>query len=356
MVSMSSYFEGGAVARPLRPTRGNRKEMIRIVCMLSATLLGWALSVPTLAQRASSLPKSKTTRLILLGTQGGPGSTANRAEPANVVVVNGKPYLIDAGNGVVRQLTAAGIAFQSVRQIFITHNHDDHNADWGTLMGRAWSSGQYQPMTVYGPRGTESMREGFLQYFAPNAAARYMQGATNVPPAKVMLAHDIAGSGPVYEDANVRVTAVENCHYHFTKGSPGYGWQQSFAFRFETPDRSIVFSGDTGACGDVLVKFAAGADILVHEVIDLRAIEAAVQTDAERYPLPGQRAAMLEHMRTEHSTPEEVGRVAQAAGVKMVVLSHLVTGPKAQADEAYSQAVGKLYKGPVIVAHDLMEF
>jgi len=356
MVSTSSCFERGATARLFHHTQGNRNETLRIACMLSAALLAWALSALALAQPANPLPRSKTTRLILLGTQGGPGSTANRAEPANVVVVNGKPYLVDAGNGVVRQLTAAGIPFQSIRQIFITHNHDDHNADWGTLMGRAWSLGQYQPMTVYGPRGTESMREGFLQYFAPNAAARYMQGAANVPPAKVILARDIAGSGLVYQDANVRVTAVENCHYHFAKGSPGYGWQQSFAFRFETPDRRIVFSGDTGPCGDVLVKFAAGADILVHEVIDLAAIEAVLRTDVDRYPLPGQRDAILQHMRTEHSTPEEVGRVARAAGVRMVVLSHLVTGPKAQADDAYSQAVGKLYEGPVIVAHDLMEF
>jgi ribonuclease BN (tRNA processing enzyme) len=125
------------------------------------------------------------TRLLTLGTQGGPRGNADRAQPSNVLIVNGTPYLIDAGNGVARQLLLAGVPITNIRQIFITHNHDDHNADWGTLMGRAWTSVQYEPMTVYGPPGTESMRKGFLQYFAPNAAAHYLEGAVNVPPDKV---------------------------------------------------------------------------------------------------------------------------------------------------------------------------
>jgi ribonuclease BN (tRNA processing enzyme) len=303
------------------------------------------------------LPRSATTHLILLGTAGGPRGTPERAQPSNVLVVNGKPYLIDAGNGVVRQLMLAGIPFTSVRQIFITHNHDDHNADWGTLMGRAWTSGEHEPMTVYGPRGTESMRKGFLQYFAPNAAAHYLEGAVNIPPEKVILAHDIPGPGLVFEDANVRVTAAENCHYHFSKGSPGYGWQQSFAFRFQTPDRVVVFSGDTGACGDKLVKLATGADILVHEVIDLDSIPGNVQSRGEgSYSLPGQFDALMKHLRTEHTTPDEVGRVASSAGVKMVILSHVTPGTAAYKDEQYSDGVRKLYQGPVVVAHDLMEF
>ncbi|MEP7246777.1 MAG: MBL fold metallo-hydrolase [Gammaproteobacteria bacterium] len=309
------------------------------------------------AQAADALPKSAVTRLITLGTQGGPRGSADRAQPSNALIVNGTPYLIDAGNGVVRQLALAGVPFTNIRQIFITHNHDDHNADWGTLMGRAWSSAQYEPMTVYGPRGTESMLKGYLQYFAPNVAARYMEGATNVSPASVMRAHDIRWAGLVFQDANVRVTSVENCHYHFSKGTPGYGRQQSFAFRFQTPDRVVVFSGDTGACGDVLVKFAAGADILVHEIIDLPAIEAALAArsrGAKR--LPGQDEALMRHMTTEHTVAEEIGRVANAAGVKMVVLSHLVTGTLPVDDNRYVEGVKKLYSGPVVVARDLMEF
>lgn len=303
------------------------------------------------------LPKSTITRLITLGTQGGPRGSAERAQPSNVLIVRDTPYLIDAGDGVIRQLYKAGISFTKIRNIFITHNHDDHNADWGTLMGREWTSGQYEPMTVYGPRGTKQMRKGFLQYFAPNAAAHYLEGAENVPPEKVILAHEIRGPGLVFQDANIRVTAAENCHYHFSKGTPGYHWQQSFSFRFETPDRVIVFSGDTGPCGDMLPTFARGADILVHEVIDLPAIQAMLESRNDgTNAKPGQLEALMTHMRTEHTTPEEVGRVAQAAGVKMVVLTHLVTGTRTDGDSAYIEAVKKSFSGPVVVAQDLMEF
>jgi ribonuclease BN (tRNA processing enzyme) len=331
----------------------NRTNLV--AAMLAMVLLG---TVAPVVRSADGAPPKPVTRLITLGTQGGPRGSADRSQPSNVLIVNGKPYVIDAGNGVAGQLLRAGVPFTSIRQIFITHNHDDHNADWGTLMGRAWTSGQYEPMTVYGPRGTESMRKGFLQYFAPNAAAHYLEGAVNVPPAKVILAHDIPGPGLVYQDGNIRVTAVENCHYHFSKGSPGYGWQQSFAFRFQTPDRVIVFSGDTGPCGDVLVKFAAGADILVHEVIDLEAIEAALaaRTADGSNSLPGQREALMNHMRTEHTTAEEVGRVAAAAGVKMLVLTHIVPGTLPDDESRYTEPIRRSYKGPVVVAHDLMEF
>ena len=311
-----------------------------------------ALSVAGLACAADSTPNAATTRLVLLGTQGGPVFNGNRAQPANLLIVRGIPYLIDAGNGVAHQLALAHIPLSSIHQIFITHNHDDHNADWGTLMGLAWSTGNTAPTTVHGPRGTESMLTGFLQYFAPNAAARYLPGTANIPPEKIMHAQDIPGPGLVYEDANVRVTAAENCHYHFTKGMPGYQWQQSFAFRFQTPDRVVVFGGDTGPCDNELADFAKGADILVHEVISLAAVERSLPADLS----PQWRAGLINHLRAEHTTPEDVGMFASKAGVKMVVLSHVAPGFPGGGDATYVDGVKKLYSGPVVLGHDLMEF
>lgn len=295
---------------------------------------------------------SKSTRLILLGTQGGPRPSAERAEPANLLIVRGKPYLVDAGNGVVRQLSLAHFQPTDIHQIFITHNHDDHNADWGTLMGLAWTNGNTTPITVYGPPGTQSMLKGYLQYFAPNAAAHWMD-SSRVPPADTMRAVDISGSGSVYQDDNIRVTAVENCHYHFAKGTPGYGWQKSYSLRFQTPDRVVVFSGDTGPCGHVLGEFAKGADILVHEVIDLPAIEKSLRA---RGMAPDRFDRLMNHMRTEHSTPEQVGQTATEAGVKLVVLSHIVQGNGDVTDASYIDGVKKFYGGPVVVGRDLMEF
>jgi ribonuclease BN (tRNA processing enzyme) len=265
--------------------------------------------------------------------------------------VRGTPYLIDAGNGVIRQLSLVGFAPGNIHQIFITHNHDDHNADWGTLMGLAWTNGNTTPITVHGPAGTRLMLSGYLQYFAPNAAAHWEE-SSQVAPAKTMRAEEITASGEVYQDANVHVTAVENCHYHFAKGSPGYGWQKSFALRFQAPDRTIVFSGDTGPCGAVISDFAKGADILVHEVIDIPSIEQALRTRSSG----DQFERLMNHMRTEHSTPEEVGKTAQDAGVKLLVLTHLVSGQAGADDAAYIAGVRKFYSGPVVVGKDLMEF
>jgi ribonuclease BN (tRNA processing enzyme) len=304
----------------------------------------------TSAALPAAAAAARTTRLILLGTQGGPVSRGNRAQTASLLIVRGTPYLIDAGNGVARQLALAHVQPAQIHQIFITHNHDDHNADWGTLMGLAWSTGSTASTTVYGPVGTASMLAGFLQYFAPNVAARYAEGVAAPAPQQIMHAREIHG-GLVYEDANIRVTAVENCHYHFPKGSPGDG-QQSFALRFQTSDRVIVFSGDTGSCGDTLVNFARGADILVHEVIDLPEIEQLMPASAPA----AWRAAAMNHMRTEHSTPEEVGRVASAAGVKQVVLSHVVPGLATDSDSLYTDGVRKFYSGPVSVGQDLQEY
>jgi ribonuclease BN (tRNA processing enzyme) len=294
---------------------------------------------------------TKQTRLILLGTQGGPRVTGDRAEPANLLIVRNRPYLVDAGNGVVRQLALVHYQPSDIHEIFITHNHDDHNADWGTLMGLAWTNGNTTPITVYGPPGTQSMLKGYLQYFAPNAAAHYPE-STHVPPANTMRAKDIAGAGLVYQDDNIRVTAVENCHYHFAKGTPGYDWQKSYAFRFQTADEVIVFSGDTGPCDHVLGNFAKGADILVHEVVDLEAMEQSLQTRVPKERL----GPLMNHMRTEHSTAEQIGQTASEAGVKQVVLSHLVQGQGATNDAAYIAGVKRFYSGPVVVGRDLMEF
>ncbi len=308
---------------------------------------------------AAAAPQSAITRLVLLGTTGGPRPKPDRAQPANLLVVNGVNYLVDAGNGVGTQLAKLGIAPADIRDIFITHNHDDHDADWGTLMGMAWSLGSRRPMTVYGPAGTEMMRKGFLMYFAPNAAARYLDGAQNyMPPGKFIQAHDYKGPGLVFQDGNIKVTAAENCHYHLPKGSPGYGWQHSYALRFETPDRVIVFSGDTGPCGNVIPDIARGADILVHELIDLDVIQAQIKREVAMGRLPaGEAGGMMNHMRTEHSTPEEVGRVAQQAGVKLLVLSHLVIGQEdPQAQLRIIARIHKYYSGPVVIGHDLQQF
>jgi ribonuclease BN (tRNA processing enzyme) len=317
------------------------------------------LGVVALLSAAAPAPGAEgqpVTRLITLGTQGGPRINSTRAQPANLLIVRGTPYLIDAGNGVARQLALAHVPISSIGRIFITHNHDDHNADWGTLMGLEWSLGRKEPIEVYGPRGTETMLLGFLQYFVPNVANRNFRNAAMTAPEKVFIAHDILQDGLVYQDDNIKLTALENCHYHYVPGQPGYGWQKSYAFRIQTPDRLIVFSGDTGECGKQLVEFSRGADILVHEVISLPAIEQRIRSDPSTRYSAAQIPDLMRHMRDEHTSPEDIGKLAAAAGVHQVVLTHLAPGSDELPDAAYSDGVRKFYAGPVVVARDLMEF
>jgi len=259
-------------------------------------------AVPPVAQAAS-------TRIIVLGTRGGPVPTATRAQPANAVVVGDRVYLVDAGNGVVRQLVLAHLDYRRVDHIFVTHNHDDHNADWGTLMGLQWTTGRTAPVHVYGQPGTETMLTGFLQYFEPNAKIRSTEVRRRTTPGDTFRAHDITRGGLVFQDDRVKVSATEVCHYHFDPGSPPLGGpHKSFAFRFETPDKVVVFSGDTGKCAS-LADFARDADVLVHEVVSLPLIAESLRRLIASQPGPVPPSVfqdLMRHMAEDHSVPEDL--------------------------------------------------
>src|SRR3984893_17797622 len=131
-------------------------------------VLGLAGFVAPLPQLAVAQQAATKTTLITLGTQGGPLRSKSRSQPANVLLVNDEPYIIDAGNGVAGRLAMAGVPLGRVGQIFITHNHDDHNADLGTMMGLAWTLGRSTTITVHGPKGTRDIVDGFLKFFSAN--------------------------------------------------------------------------------------------------------------------------------------------------------------------------------------------
>lgn len=313
---------------------------------MKKTLKFFALAAMGLSMLGSALAE---TRVITLGTQGGPMPFATRAQPSNALVVNDRVYLIDAGNGVAQQLVKAGLDHRQVGQIFITHNHDDHNADWGTLMGLQWATGRRQPTHVYGPAGTEGMLKGFLEYFKPNARIRMADSKGMTPPEQMFRAHDYKGNGEVYKDDLITVTAAENCH--FGRGGAGdSGLDHSYSLRIQTPDKVILFSGDTGHCAAV-AALAKGVDLMIHEVIDLDLLEKAM---SKQLP-PAIAQGLMRHMREEHTTAEDVGRLAKAAGVKQLVLNHIIPGQD-EPDSVYLDPVKKHYDGPVTVARDLMSF
>ena len=323
-------------------------------------LSGLLVALAFAAVQAQGQEGAATTTVIALGTQGGPSPNPFRSQPAHALQVAGQTYLIDAGNGVARQLVRAGIPVAQVKRVFITHNHDDHNADLGTLMGFAWSLGSMEPFEVHGPAGIRQLIEGFRRAYSVNAGIRVLdapgrRGGISEGEVKVAVIGEAEAPKLVYRDAQVRVSAVQNCHYHHDAAeSPGSAGERSYAFRFETADRVVVFSGDTGPCAP-LIAFSKGADVLVHEVIHLELMGRSLRASGPPLPEPALQA-MLQRSALYHTTPEEVGKLARDAAVGMVVLTHVMPGDEEDPDLAYTRGVSEHYAGEVMVARDLMRF
>jgi ribonuclease BN (tRNA processing enzyme) len=210
-----------------------------------------------IAQAPGTAPKAGT-RLITLGTAGGPVPRAKRAQSSNLLIVNGTPYLIDAGDGTARRLAKLKFNLRSLGTIFITHGHNDHTGGLPHLLSVQWGAQRSQPINVYGPPGTQGMIKAAIAYLNYDAEIRISDGSRTTPIEKVFFGHDV-GTGQVYQDANITVTAVENTHFHFPAGSPAYGKYKSYSYRFKTPDRVIVFTGDTGE-SNALTELAKDAD------------------------------------------------------------------------------------------------
>ncbi|MHA3790090.1 MBL fold metallo-hydrolase [Sphingomonas sp. YL-JM2C] len=317
------------------------------------------------AERSPDLPDPVTpawsakevgTRLVLLGTGGGPILTA-RSQPASLLVVDGRPYLIDCGAGTLRQLKAAGFGAFDIGRIFLTHLHFDHTADLASVFAFNWIANDRQPVDIFGPPGTEALVKRGLDYFSISEDIYSAQFPPHPTMAQNTRGHDISVSGPqlIYQDDKIKVLAIENSHYSTLKmPKPFYGALKSYSYRIETPHRTIIFTGDTGP-SQGLAELARGADILVSEVINVGAMIGVLK---EKFQTSDEKLEPLaEHMRKEHLTPEEVGRLAAAAGVKMVVLSHLAPGSDTERDSlAYVEGVRRTFSGTVVAGKDLSEF
>lgn len=319
------------------------------------------------------------TRLTLLGTSGGPPPDYGRTGIASALTVDGRTYLVDAGRSAVTQYLRSGLEFKSLDSIFITHLHADHIADYYNffLLGGNVTNDSGDnltgPVHVFGPGSagalpppvspgaptvnpqdptpgitelTQRLTEGYAyshNIFIRETGVRDVDTLTDV--------HDIAlpavganALGPtappmrpftVTEDDRVKVTAILVPH------GPVF---PSFAYRFDTDQGSVVFSGDTGPSENV-VTLATGADILVHEVINL-----------PFYEKTGVPPALLKHFADAHTPDDKVGELAQRAGVSTLVLSHLVpSNPQWVSDEQYTRNAKAGFDGDVIVGTDLMK-
>ena len=199
-----------------------------------------------MAAAAGILPRvvssqSTKTRLILLGTGGGPRPRKVNSASAQVILANGSAYVVDCGDGVTRQLVLAGVSLPSLRHIFVTHHHSDHNADYGNLIWLAWTAGLRTRVDTWGPPPLAQMTKLFFQMNAYDIKTRVADEA-RVPLAPLVHVHEVTGGGQVMQDDNVKVTAA------LVKHPPVV---PAFGYRFDARDRSIVISGDTAPSDDL---------------------------------------------------------------------------------------------------------
>jgi ribonuclease BN (tRNA processing enzyme) len=306
----------------------DRRDMLKLALSGAATL-----AAPT----AFAQNVKPRTRLVFLGTKGGPRIGVGASNPANLVVVNDTPFVIDCGMGVSRQLVAAGVPLETVKYIFISHHHSDHNLEYGNLVYNAWATGLSTPIHSFGPSGIEAMTRTYFELNKFDIETR-IEDESRPDLRKLLIAKDIIEDGVVLQTADVKVTAFRTPHPPIT---------DNFAYKFETLDGVIVFSSDTNY-NPKLADFAKGADVLVHEALYLPWVDRLVA-------LAKNGATLKKHLLESHTTAEDVGRIADAANVKVLVMSHLVPGDLAVTDEDWRGEASKAFKGKIIVARDLME-
>ena len=290
---------------------------------------------------ATQVPSSRT-QVVLLGT-GNPGPTPERSGPATAVVVNGQPYLIDFGAGVVRRAAAAqqkGITALNpinIRYAFVTHLHSDHTVGYPDLILTPWVIGRKVPLEVYGPPGLKTMTDHVLAAWADDINIRNGPIEKDLPEHGTdgyrVNAHEIS-PGVVYKDGNVTVTAFSVKH--------GEWGPRAFGYRFQTADRTIVISGDTSPTKSV-VEQCNGCDTLIHEV----------------YTEAGYAKASPEWQRMRrayHTSSRQLGELATRARPGLLILYHQSYQFTESTEEDLMREMRAVYRGRFVSGHDLDVF
>jgi ribonuclease Z len=264
------------------------------------------------AQPSSARNEVGTLRVRLLGTNGGPTVNAQRLGISTLVEVGREKLVFDCGRGSPMGLSRLGIPVADVRKVFITHLHSDHVVGIPELYLFPWAStGRALPFEIWGPKGTKSMMDHLQQAFAFDIRVRRDVDEKFSPEGIRAIAHDIR-EGVIYELNGAKVTAFLVDHGPVT---PAFGYRVDYA------GRSVVISGDTRP-SENLVKFAQGADVVIHEIGTWKQDPLLSGPQDELYAgsrlTRRQRRTIAEH----HTDAEEVGKVFERVKPRLAVLSH----------------------------------
>jgi ribonuclease BN (tRNA processing enzyme) len=281
----------------------------------------------------TSNERSKT-QIVLLGT-GTPNADPERSGPSVAIVVNDTPYLVDCGPGVVRRAAAAhqagvqGLNVENLRYLFLTHLHSDHTVGYPDLIFTPWVLGRNEPLAVFGPEGTQSMTDHILAAYGQDIIIRRdgLEPANNGGCA-VNVREIIPGI--CYQDHHVTVEAFLVKH----------GDWPAFGYKFTTPDKVIVLSGDTRPI-DTVLEHSTGCDVLIHEVYS-----------AERWKTrPKQWRKYHKNM---HTSTTELAAIASQTQPDLLILYHQLFWGATEEDLLAEIQQG--YNGKVISGNDLDVF
>jgi ribonuclease BN (tRNA processing enzyme)/pimeloyl-ACP methyl ester carboxylesterase len=320
---------------------------------MQAAVVNWLETIVPRGLTSQETEKSTSkTRVILLGT-GTPVPDPDRSGPATAIVVDDHAYLVDFGPGVVRRAELAALTRRipavepgNLKVAFVTHLHSDHTAGYSDLILTGWTSGRTVPLEVYGPSGVQSMTEHIVQAYRVDIETRTNADGNQrrFPDGWRVNAHEIK-AGVIYKDDKVTVTAFATKHA-----------MESYGYRFDTPDRRIVISGDTNPV-DETIKVCDSCDILIHEAQPLQLLAKmpeSIQSFVAKY----------------HTTTEQLAELATRAKLKLLVIYHTVSfppgiapprllPPKGGADALYAspemlqKEIGSRYSGKFVIGKDL---
>ena len=311
--------------------------MFRVGPLFGATLLSVAV-IPwhsVEGRRPSTVARVAQTQIVLLGT-GTPRPDPDPSGPATAILVSGRAYLVDVRPGVVRRAQAAfdkgirALAVTNLTTVFITHLHSDHTVGYPDLIFTTWVQGRKEPLNVYGPAGTEAMTSHIMQAWQVDVVTRTKGLEQRSISGLTVNAHDVS-PGTVFEDTNVKVTAFPASH----------GELDAFGYRFQTPDRTIVISGDTSP-NAALVENCRKCDVLIHEAF------------SERFR-PADMPNWLEYRARYHTTTSQLAEIANKTQPGLLIVHHLGVGPRGNeiSDEQYLMEIRRTYRGRVVIGHDL---
>lgn len=297
---------------------------------------------------------SKCTQFITLGTAGGPTPKPERAPPAHAVVRNERSILVDCGEGAFGQLRKAGIDLLNVHDLFITHHHFDHIGSLFACLGLNMMMHRNTVLNIYGPPGTKAILDGLVAACdVPHEIGFGVPGQKLTHPRDFVNVVEIRPTDEIIID-EIRISCCENTHYR-TEDKFGEDGPLSLSLRFDAPDRSIVFTGDTGPCVE-LEKFAHGCQLLVGELIDVEKIMSRIQ--AKNRERPEEHINMIRHhMEEHHLRPEQLGKLAARAGVEQVVAVHLPFDRLSEEEiDEYVTMIGSEFSGKVEIGEDLARY